>query len=86
MEKRETFQEMMEGGKFLINVSVNNDKYRVRMAEGGGLHALRYGKEWRDCVGDNLIYWLAVELQEARNTIEKLEEKNQQILDILEND
>lgn len=86
MENQETFQETMEGGKFILNVSVNNDKYRVRMEEGGGLHALRHGEEWRNCVGDNLIYWLAVELQDARAMIEKLEEKNQQILDILEND
>lgn len=76
MKNQETFEEMMEGGKFFINVSVDNDKYRVRIRENedgtlGPLHVLRYGAHWKDCIGDNLIYWLALELQEARIKIKE---------------
>ena len=52
-------------------IEVCDGKYTVLIEETGGTSALRYGKPWRDCVGDNLIYWLAVELEEAR---EKLKE------------
>ena len=40
------------------------------MPHSGRLKALRYGKEWRDLCGDNLVYYLALELQEAREKIE----------------
>jgi len=53
-----------------LEVSVSNDKYTVTMDGKYGLKALRYGKEWRDLTGDNLIYFLALELQEAREKIE----------------
>ncbi len=56
----------------ILNVSVYDGKYTVVMEDGYRLKALRYGEEWRDCVGDNLIYWLAVELQEARDEIARL--------------
>ncbi len=46
-------------------VTVAEGKYTV-VIDGGKLTALRYGEPWRDLCGDNLIYWLAVELQAAR--------------------
>ena len=52
--------------KFSIDVTVCNGKYRVIMSEDGNLKARRYGKPWRSLIGDNLIYWLTVELQEQR--------------------
>jgi hypothetical protein len=52
-------------------ISVNDGKYTVVIAEGK-LSALRYGEPWRDLTGDNLVYWLAVELQSARETIGEL--------------
>jgi hypothetical protein len=55
-----------------MNVSVASGKYNVIMEDGGKLHALRYGEPWRDCVGDNLIYFLAAELEEARKEIIEL--------------
>lgn len=49
-----------------LKVEVHGGKYTVIQHANGRLAALRYGEAWRDCVGDNLIYWLAVELDEAR--------------------
>lgn len=57
---------MAESTGDVLNVSVADGKYTVKMSQAGRLHALRYGEPWRDCVGDNLIYYLAVELQETR--------------------
>lgn len=50
----------------MIDVTVDGGKYRVLMPEKGGLHALRHGEPWRDLAGDNLVYFLAAELQAAR--------------------
>lgn len=43
-------------------ISLDNGKYEVILDPAGGIKALRYGEEWRDCTGDNLIYWMAVEI------------------------
>lgn len=45
-------------------ISVADGKYTVIIDEGK-LTALRYGGPWRDY----LIYWLAVELQNARELL-----------------
>ncbi len=59
---------MDEEPKDLLRVDVDNGKYTVIIDnKTGGLSALRHGEKWRDCCGDNLIYFLAVELNEARN-------------------
>ncbi len=62
-----------------MNVTVADGKYTVVVPEHPNEHlrALRYGEPWRDCVGDNLIYFLAVELDEARKQIESLKQDNQ---------
>jgi len=53
-------------------VPVNDGKYTVVFDGKGHLSALRYGEPWgRDLVGDNLVYWLAVELREARELLQK---------------
>jgi len=39
----------------------------------GGTRVLRYGEEWRDVTGDNVICGLAWELQESRKRIKRLE-------------
>lgn len=49
-------------------IQVNNGKYTVVIDEGN-LSALRYGEPWQDLCGNNLVYWLAVELQEAREKL-----------------
>lgn len=50
-----------------MRVDVDGGKYTVVQEPDGRLHALRYGQPWRDCVGDNLIFNLAFELDAARN-------------------
>jgi len=57
-------------------IHVADGKYTVVLNnKQGTFRALRYGEEWRDCCGDNLIYWLAVELDDARKEIMELQEK-----------
>lgn len=53
----------------------NDGKYAVVFHDNGKLEALRYGETWRSLTGDNLVYWLAVELQNAREELSKLEFK-----------
>ena len=48
----------------MIKVKVDDDKYTVLFPtepqDHGNFRALRYGEEWRDLTGDNLIYNLVV--------------------------
>ena len=60
---------MIDDNEF--EVSVMDGKYTVVQPSNHTLHALRYGETWRDCTGDNLIFALASELNEARETIER---------------
>lgn len=52
-----------------LNVSVDNGKYTVIMEADGRLHALRYGEPWQDLCGNNLVYFLAAELEDARKRL-----------------
>jgi len=56
-----------------LNVTVGENKYTVTYDKAGRLVALRYGEPWRDLAGDNLIYFLACELQQARAKIKEFE-------------
>lgn len=58
-----------------FTVSVNEGKYTVVFHENGKLEALRHGEPWQNLTGDNLVYWLAVDLQEAHEEIIRLETK-----------
>ncbi len=55
-----------------MRISVDNGKYTVIIRKDGGLEALRYNEKWRDCVGDNLIFHMAYEIDELRNEIRQL--------------
>ena len=57
-----------------VNISICDGKYTVIQAPTGTTRVLRYGEEWRDVTGDNVIGGLAWELQEARDRIKRLEE------------
>ena len=57
-----------------VNISICDGKYTVIQAPTGTTRVLRYGDEWRDVTGDNVIGGLAWELQEARERIKRLEE------------
>ena len=58
-----------------VNISICDGKYTVIQAPTGTTRVLRYGEEWRDVTGDNVIGGLAWELQEARDRIKQLEEE-----------
>lgn len=54
-------------------IELDNGKYTVMYDENNQypMKCLRYGEEWRDLVGDNLIFWLCAkieELEERTNT------------------
>jgi uncharacterized heparinase superfamily protein len=72
----------MEGGQAVIgtNVSICDGKYIIIQAPTGTTRVLRYGEEWRDVTGDNVIGGLAWELQEARERIKRLEEAGNNLL------
>ena len=57
-----------------LNVTICDGKYTIIQASNGGIRVLRYGEEWRDVTGDNVIGGLAWELQEAREHIQRLED------------
>lgn len=56
----------------MITVTVGRGKYTV-INDKGKLTALRHGEPWREqnLIGDNLVYWLAVELHAAREELRK---------------
>lgn len=55
-------------------VSVADGKYTV-INDNGHLTALRNGEPWdRDLTGDNLVYWLTVELAQARERLAGLQQ------------
>ncbi len=53
-----------------MKVTIADGKYTVVCDEVKDLRALRYGKEWRDLTGDNLVAELALEIEELRTAIE----------------
>jgi len=56
------------------DIRVADGKYTICLPteQGETLRALRYGEEWRDLTGDNMVMALASELSEARKEIERL--------------
>jgi hypothetical protein len=54
----------------MLRVSIENGKYTVIQDGAGRLKALRHGEEWRDCVGDNLIFHLAHYVDDLRKLAE----------------
>jgi hypothetical protein len=57
-----------------LNVSICDGKYTIIQKPTGKTRVLRYGEEWDDVTGDNVICGLAWELQESRERIKRLEE------------
>jgi len=56
-------------------LELENGKYTVYQEKQGSLKALRYGEPWRDLCGDNLVFYLMVELSEAKDLLKMLGEK-----------
>lgn len=67
--------------KPILDLSLNDGEYRVILDESG-LHALRYGQEWRSLTGDNLVLALASALDDARKEIKQLRDIQLQLDDI----
>lgn len=50
----------------------DNGKYTVVSEDGTGKqYALRHGEPWRDLTGDNLIYWMMVEIRVLHDALSK---------------
>lgn len=52
----------------LLCVNIDN-KYKVIQEADGRLHALRYGEEWRDLCGDNLVLAMAQKIEELEEAL-----------------
>lgn len=63
-------------------VDVDNGKYTVVMPDKGGLYALRHGEQWRDYVGDSLVWCLAAELRDAREKIKEDKQRLQSMINL----
>lgn len=50
----------------MTEIEIDYGKYTVIHNNGQGLHALRYGMEWRDLDGDKLILAMANEIEQLR--------------------
>ena len=52
-------------------IELDNGKYTVMYDENNQypMKCLRYGEEWRDLVGDNLIFWLCAKIEELKEKI-----------------
>ena len=50
----------LDGGKYTI-VYDKTDSFPAK--------CLRYGEEWRDLLGDNLIFWLCARIEELEEEI-----------------
>ena len=69
--------------KNTLQVTVADGKYTVIQDDAGATRALRYGEEWRDCVGDGLILALAQRVDELES--EKSKKSQMDILsDLIE--
>ena len=49
-----------------MRLDLEGGKYTIVLAEYGSLKALRYGKSWRDLCGDNLVYYMAIKIEELK--------------------
>lgn len=56
----------LDNGKYTIEEDLNNGKF----------HALRYGADWRDLIGDNLILSLVNKIQELETELAAIKNEN----------
>jgi hypothetical protein len=57
-----------------LRVTTLDGKYTVIQSADGRLHALRYGTEWRELVGDGLILTLAQDIETLTERLKKAQE------------
>ena len=53
-------------------IELEKGKYTVYQEKQGSLKALRYGEPWQDLCGNNLIFYLMVNLIEAKDKLGKI--------------
>jgi len=56
-----------------MKIDLDNGNYTL-LFEEGKLRALRYGEEWRDLVGDNLVLVMGFEIERLRKRLELIED------------
>ena len=63
----------------MSKIELMDGKYTVvnELEEGGGFRALRYGEEWRNLVGDNLVLSMAYEIEYLREGLLHISEYHQ---------
>ena len=49
-----------------MRLDFNDGKYTYILHDDGTQEALRYGEPWRKLIGNNLIYWMGVEVHNLR--------------------
>ena len=52
-------------------MKLNDGKYEIKR-EGYRLIVYRYGERWRDLAGDNLIYWMLLEIEKCHADLKDL--------------
>ena len=57
-------------------IKLDNGKYTIVYDETNSFpeKCLRYGEEWRNLVGDNLIFWLCQRIKELEEEIDDMNE------------
>lgn len=56
----------------MINVTICDGKYTIIQDATGRTKVLRYGQEWRQVTGDNVILGSAHEISNLRNSVARL--------------
>ncbi len=60
------------------SIKLDNDKYEIILVNNGKeFKAERYGKEWRNLIGDNLILSMFFEIQELKEKLSEFEKPNE---------
>jgi hypothetical protein len=54
-----------------IKIKLDNGKYEVTVGMNGEAKATRYGEQWRDLTGDNLILFMAMKIEEQEEIIKE---------------
>ena len=68
-----------------MKIELEDGKYTLLQNDDGtGLRALRYGEEWRDLLGDNLVAALGHQIQDLTEDAVKQDDLIQKLLALLD--
>lgn len=70
----------------MAKIELENGKYTIvnELNEGGGFHALRYGEQWRNLAGDNLILAMVHRMEELQDRLSQAEDLLSEAHDMLD--